>query len=352
MTADFCSRHGFTDKRRLSLLQSAGLDADDHGRLRQLRAQVIEPALGQVVDEFYDKLSVMAEAQDVLHRRATLGPLKKTMRNYLLTLGQDFDTPAYIESRLRIGLAHVRAGVPLTAYIFAARLLEQLILQHAPALSEADRGLGELLGRILTLDLAVAAETYHRVRMQALETSIEEMQMEESYLLTMAHSDSLTGLPNHDRGLELIDEAWHRCKGRQPLCIIMADLDNFKRVNDEHGHQTGDKVLKDGAARIRAAVRRKDKVSRYGGEEFLIILENTPVSTATEVAQRILEHMSATPFQVGSRRLAVTISLGIALVRDSDSIEDMVARADAALYRAKRQGRNQWVVDEQDAAGD
>lgn len=352
MVADYCTRFGLTPKRIQSLLQSVGLDSGDLPLAGELQERVIAPSLDRITDGFYENLVQMEEARDILRQHASLVPLKESMRSYLGSLGVGFDQSAYFESRLQVGLAHVRNAIPLTVYIFAYRMLERLILENFPADLPDVPQLRLFLTRIMTLDMSLAAETYHRARVHELEESLEEMQYEESYLRLRANSDSLTGLPNHERGLGLLDEAWHRSRGRRPLCVMMADLDHFKAVNDEHGHVIGDSVLRECAARIRAAIRRRDKLSRYGGEEFLLILEDTATATATEVAQRILERMSAAPIKVNELAVPLTISIGICEARADDDIDALVACADDALYQAKDAGRNQWIVYDHDAAGD
>ena len=121
---------------------------------------------------------------------------------------------------------------------------------------------------------------------------------------------------------------------------MMADLDHFKLINDNHGHLAGDKVLKEVAGRIKAGLREFDVVGRYGGEEFVILLENTSVHTAHQIAERIRLRIGSEPVHVAGHDMQVTISQGLALCSQGDDSHSVLSRADQAMYRAKQAGRN------------
>jgi two-component system cell cycle response regulator len=174
-----------------------------------------------------------------------------------------------------------------------------------------------------------------------LRTRIEES-------VEMAVTDGLTGL-NNRRYMEthlkrLVDQA--RQSGR-PLSILVADIDYFKKVNDGYGHDAGDAVLREFAARFRRNTRGIDLACRMGGEEFVIIMPDTEIKRAFQVGERLRACIAAEPFQINSaQELRVTASVGIAtLERRDDSPEQLFKRADNALYAAKRDGRNRVVAD-------
>ena len=130
--------------------------------------------------------------------------------------------------------------------------------------------------------------------------------------------------------------------------MLILDIDYFKSVNDTHGHDAGDDVLREFAQRIRKAIRNIDLACRYGGEEFVIVMPETDVAVATMVAERIRRRIASEPFaiQQGARKLEVTISIGIAAIGAAgDDAAAILKRADTALYRAKRDGRNRVVPD-------
>jgi len=167
--------------------------------------------------------------------------------------------------------------------------------------------------------------------------------------IEMAITDALTGLFNR-RYMEthlatLLEQAASRGK---PLSVLILDIDYFKSINDGHGHDAGDDVLREFSLRIRKSIRNIDLACRYGGEEFVIVMPETDMSVATMVAERLRRRIAGEPFSIqnGSRQLDVTISIGIAaLAGPADTAAAVLKRADTALYRAKRDGRNRVVPD-------
>jgi two-component system, cell cycle response regulator len=165
--------------------------------------------------------------------------------------------------------------------------------------------------------------------------------------IELAVTDPLTGLYNRrylDSQVEvLVDNAANRGK---PLSILMLDVDYFKAVNDTYGHEAGDRVLRELANRIRKHIRNVDLGFRVGGEEFVIVLPDTEAEVALRVAERLRKAVSsrAFPLSEGKGALPVTISVGISsFASPSDSLETLLKRADEALYKAKREGRNRVI---------
>ena len=166
--------------------------------------------------------------------------------------------------------------------------------------------------------------------------------------IEMAITDPLTGLYNR-RYMEshigtLVEQAVTRGK---PLTVLVLDIDYFKSINDTHGHDAGDDVLREFAVRIRKAIRGIDLACRYGGEEFVVVMPETDMAVATVVAERLRRRIASDPFpiQQGARVVDVTISIGIAALGRDDDAARVIKRADQALYRAKRAGRNRVVPD-------
>ncbi|MAQ16049.1 MAG: GGDEF domain-containing protein [Sandaracinus sp.] len=155
--------------------------------------------------------------------------------------------------------------------------------------------------------------------------------------------DALTGLHNRSVLDERIrQETAFTRRHRVPLSVIMIDLDHFKRVNDDHGHAAGDAVLRAIARVLSEAVRAEDLVARYGGEELCVLARGTDTGGAMTLAERLRRHIESLPIRANFTQLRVTASLGVATYRGDDD-DDVVARADAALYEAKRAGRNRCV---------
>jgi two-component system, cell cycle response regulator len=167
--------------------------------------------------------------------------------------------------------------------------------------------------------------------------------------IELAITDGLTGLFNR-RYMEthlgaLVEQAAARNK---PITVLVLDIDYFKAVNDSYGHDAGDDVLREFALRMRKATRNIDLACRYGGEEFVIVMPETDMAVATMAAERLRRRIASEPFaiQQGARHLEVTISIGIAALSGADdNAATILKRADQALYRAKRDGRNRVVPD-------
>ncbi len=162
----------------------------------------------------------------------------------------------------------------------------------------------------------------------------------------LASTDPLTGLANRrtlEHGIEVMLERAARL--RMQLAVIMVDIDHFKQVNDTYGHACGDVVLLEVARNLGQAVRHVDLAARFGGEEFSLVLENTDRAGAKRLAERIREAVAALEVDCEADKITVTISMGIAVFPDhGDGQEDLLTRADQALYEAKESGRNRVVV--------
>jgi diguanylate cyclase (GGDEF)-like protein/PAS domain S-box-containing protein len=162
----------------------------------------------------------------------------------------------------------------------------------------------------------------------------------------LAVTDPLTNLNNRRYFFEVAHREMERARRHQsPLSLIMIDIDRFKEVNDTHGHLIGDMVLSHIADRLHAQLREIDVLCRYGGEEFVVLLPDTSLEAAYQVAERLRQAITEAPFQVEDIQVEVTTSLGVARMdSESDKIDDLVRDADQALYQAKAAGRNQSIL--------
>jgi len=162
-------------------------------------------------------------------------------------------------------------------------------------------------------------------------------------LQTLSVTDALTGVPNRRYwDLRLAEEIARAQRYRYPLAVLMVDIDHFKRVNDTYGHQVGDVALQQVASRLRSNLRRTDVLARYGGEEFGVLAPQTSLEAAKVLAERLRHAIASEPIWVNSDlSIPLTISVGVAVFPEHGQNEsDLVAAADAALYRAKEEGRN------------
>ena len=218
----------------------------------------------------------------------------------------------------------------------------------------ADRQARLLLNRVELEHAQTAAERAkldaeaQRLRATALESENAKLAVQADEAGKSALEDQLTGLANRRRvDRELPAQlAWAR-ERNEPMCIALADLDHFKMVNDRHGHAVGDDVLRGVARLFMENTRGADLVARIGGEEFLVVLAATPIETAQEICERLRLAVAEHDWSHLAERLHVTVSIGLCETAVSADVRDLLARADALLYAAKRGGRNrvvaQWV---------
>ncbi|OQY34374.1 MAG: hypothetical protein B6241_05160 [Spirochaetaceae bacterium 4572_59] len=174
-----------------------------------------------------------------------------------------------------------------------------------------------------------------------MENFYNRMSLEEQYqqLATESITDPLTGLYNRKSLQEDLKKEWAKCQRKDvPFCIIMLDIDNFRDINESFGHTMGDQLIRELSSMLRNAVRLSDKVYRYGGEEFLILLPETAIETVSVVGERIRESVENQHFK-GIHK-TVTISMGIAQSEEDINIDILVNRADQNLSKAKENGRN------------
>lgn len=177
---------------------------------------------------------------------------------------------------------------------------------------------------------------------------ISERKRLEAELIELATTDALTGLANRRQFLDRMRLEFDRMKRYEgpPTTLLMLDLDHFKHVNDRHGHAVGDRVLRHFAELLRASQRRTDLAGRLGGEEFALLLPGTGIDSARQLAERLRERVAASPAPGDGGDVGLTVSVGVASLRASDtSPDDALKRADGAMYRAKAAGRDRVEIE-------
>jgi two-component system cell cycle response regulator len=218
------------------------------------------------------------------------------------------------------------------------------------ALRALDLGAQDLIHRPIDVD-----ELQARVRtLVARKRSIDAMRASLDKSMELAVTDQLTGLYNRRYLMGQLQALSHRAlRGGEPVSLIIADIDHFKKINDTHGHGVGDEVLKEFAARLASNFRPVDIACRFGGEEFVIVMPATRGDYACLVADRLRRHVAGAPFTAegGAKRLDVTVSLGVVATEGPhDTADVLLRRADEALYQAKEQGRNRVIAAASSAA--
>lgn len=198
----------------------------------------------------------------------------------------------------------------------------------------------------LTEQIKILQERLHTIESESEKTKdlLEEQRHKATH-------DPLTGLPNREAYNERSYQELQRFKRYcRPLSMAVCDIDHFKKINDDYGHQAGDKIIKLIAKILSTRLRKVDFVGRYGGEEFVILMPETTPNQALEVLDKVRALIAKTPFRFKDKPVQITISFGLAEFTAEDKVESVFERADKALYQAKRNGRNCCVIFESDTA--
>lgn len=274
-----------------------------------------------------------------------------------LSRGQEAlgDAPAALASfRRAVALEAELLGVEKTSLLRKLQVSHEIEKKEQEitllkSRAERDRLLRSLVLSALASSLLVLGLVYSRYRLR-VRTSREiaaknaELQVAYARVDELSRTDELTALPNRRAILERqrLEHARYERTG-DPLALAVVDVDNFKACNDTWGHECGDQVLRAVASRLRSAVRATDAVGRLGGEEFLVVLPDTDLRGAALVAEKLRAAVAETPVQWGADEIPVTVTVGVC-VATSEAPESALRRADEAMYRGKRNGKNRVEV--------
>ena len=301
------------------------LPAAAAGRLRAADAATAdyagrggEPTIGTLAPVPRSRLAVVAEVP----RAVAFAEVRRLRNTTLLTL---------------LALLVVMGGVAYVVGTLIVRPLERLT-----------RGAARVAGGDLDVDLPVTGGGGGEVAYLTGVFNDMVTQLGESRhaLEFRSATDGLTGLFNRRHMMELLEQESQRSRRHEhPFAVLMIDVDHFKEYNDAHGHLAGDQVLLRLAQVLQAAVREVDRAGRYGGEEFIVVMPETTRGEAAEVAERVRRQLGSESFTPNDRPVSLTLSIGVsAFPTDGESVEAVIGAADAALYRAKHQGRDRVVL--------
>ena len=254
--------------------------------------------------------------------------LKSLMTTFIDRLGEITESTGDYQQKIEVYSQKIGKSNNLTEL---SHLLDDIMQDTRIIQASALRSHDELVGT--------------RKQVQEAEAKIRELEQELSLVSELVHQDQLTGALNR-RGL---DEAFEReakrtDRSKTPLCIALLDIDDFKRLNDTLGHHAGDQALVHLSNVIKEALRPSDSVARYGGEEFIIVLPDVGLEEAAAAIERLQRELTKKFFLHENDRVLVTFSAGVALRAPEESQEDVVGRADKAMYQAKMTGKNRVAM--------
>jgi diguanylate cyclase len=301
-----------------------------HGQVASIETLLAGPLSADLLKAAIDNLKDVAERQAQI--RESRDGTRVTVERMLHAFIANLDTVASATSRYqaRIGdfadrLASVQTAEELHPILAGVR--EEIAAVEAQA-----RTASEQVGAARS-ELQEAQD-----RIRALEAKLEQMS-------ELAREDPLTRSLNRRGMMEALGREMHRARRYGiPLCIALLDIDNFKQLNDKLGHQAGDGALVHLVTVIKTTLRQMDVIARFGGEEFLLLLPSSSLDDAMQAVTRIQRELTRSIFMHEHQRVLVTFSAGAALVAAGESQDSLIRRVDAALYRAKREGKNRVVA--------
>jgi diguanylate cyclase (GGDEF)-like protein len=321
------------------------IDAETQGLLKAARA-----AIATALDGFEARVTRLEEGEatiaallaDPEERAGVLDALRQHWRD-LFSQGP---SEATLARAALIGRRHFEVGVQPRHYLALCQLLSKIVTDALIEDPHIDTPQAvDAVGRLVMMDAEVVLGSYYGslADLVSYEAQSETRSLKDRVVVLedMAFIDGLTGLFNRryfDRSISV--EISRANREHTPLSLLICDIDRFKTVNDGHGHPVGDQVLKHLAGVLADMGRKTDIITRFGGEEFCFVLPNTKPEWARLVAERVRAKVEATPAVIESGDLGITISVGIGTYRAGDTVAQLLHRADEALYRAKRLGRN------------
>ena len=307
---------------------------EDVGLLRELHAHLEMYGAGAAFTRsFYDHILSFPALSELIMGSASMDRLKAMQSRYFYRLTEGCYDGEYVSERLNVGFAHHKVGLEPKWYIGAYRkylsvfmpILKRVFWRDEARMFAAH----DALLKIVFFDMGLALDSY--------------FQVDKMTLFQMANHDSLTGLPNRNL---LRDRLVHAMSGAERsgnvLGVFVLDLDNMKKINDSLGHMVGDRVIVAVAERLSNCLRENDTVARWGGDEFVIVLDSDG-QEVTPVADKILNSIRQ-PLFIEGTEFYISASIGIALYpHDGKDMNDLLKNADAAMYLAKKEsGKNAY----------
>lgn len=318
-----------------------GIDEQVVATLKKF-SPIVQQKISLITDSFYQQQIKNDDISLLIGDVETLTRLKSAQTRYISSLFAGQYNLSYVNSRLRIGLVHKRIGVTPKLYLSAVELLKHILTAHvSEQLSTTldHNKFHNALDAILQFDVSYVFDTYIKYLIEEIVISKKEtekyaesledkIQHRTERLKTLSLKDDLTGLYNRRAFDEFIDKELLTAKRyKKTICLLFIDLDNFKMINDKHGHAFGDRYLQEFGIKLRSLCRNSDLLFRYGGDEFCILMPNTPTKQAQKLVDKLYKNLSDSH--------PLTIGLSAARPSSFKLASELIEDADKAMYQTK-----------------
>ncbi|THF65674.1 diguanylate cyclase [Pseudothauera nasutitermitis] len=327
------TRAGLLNLLRLLLQNIDELVLDDqwlHGQVEALRRVLDKPADPRSIDDAERRLKEVIYKQSQLKHNLSEAQqtIKAMIAGFIDQLADFAESTGSYHDTIGACAQKIAAARDITQI---GGVLDEVMRETRGIQQQAARSRAELLAA--------------RERVQETEARIAALQRELDEASRLVTQDPLTGALNR-RGLEemFTKEASRAARRRSPLCVALLDLDNFKKLNDTYGHQSGDDALTHLVRVVRENLRPQDSVARYGGEEFVLLYPDTELNEAAAALTRLQRALTTAFFLANNQKVFITFSAGVAAWNPGEALEAAAQRADAAMYRAKQGGKNRVEI--------
>ncbi len=334
MDYPLCLLYGFTQTRIDEMLRLMELGERDQGIAAQLQSQVILPGLSEITEEFYKYLQIHREFYEYFTAGEQLTRMTEMQQQYLRSLGVNFHAPGYFEDRLRVGVTHSRINMPPRLYECAYTKLKQLIVERIPVSMDKENrnSLRGFLDRIISLDMALALESYFQSRIDTMQASLSELEAAQEKARKQSIIDMATGAASRNAVLGFIKECLStQHKGGEPISVAMCRLEDIQQVNTDYGRMVGDVVLKKAVEKILPLIRKSDMLGRYGGTEFLLVLRAVDSERADKIMKKLADNFAEAPITIKDKQFSIKLKTWLTSTMDNDELPVVLSRLDQVV---------------------
>ncbi len=356
----FCDKYGFDEHKRKARLSAAGLGADEVALAEKVQRYVIQPHLDDIIAQFFRVLRLDDEVNRVFARGFRDDKLQHFLANYLISMGAEFNQPTYFEQRLRMGIAHVNAGISFVVFQTGYRLLQQLLVDLVPSEVKNESLLRAFILKITTFDLIIATEVYQKysgtlhVNSGTANSGRNTKSTVDQQAGDKMSRGSLHQLLNDEQVGELLLTGMQHADPDISTCLAVAKIDEIEKIERVYGKETVEQVRMGLTSRLLSTLRPGDGVGLIAGGGFIFVLSHASLSIAEDICRRLMLCISQHPVSADKMTIPVTMSLVLMCVDTEAEPKEFILHLEQQLARIQAKGVNQLElvndVEENDGA--